>query len=110
MRRLPLVVLLILVLLLVLLVLLVLLILVVLVLLLVLVILIVHDNLLFSARTGRAKPGAACAESDTGNRSLWERSRILAPVKCSMDAASAFIHSSGRVAICCALCYNKLYI
>ena len=98
MRRLPLVVLLILVLLLVLLIL------VVLVLLLVLVILIVHDNLLFSARTGRAKPGAACAESDTGNR------RILAPVKCSMDAASAFIHSSGRVAICCALCYNKLYI
>lgn len=64
MRRLPLVVLLILVLLLVLLIL------VVLVLLLVLVILIVHDNLLFSARTGRAKPGAACAESDTGNRSL----------------------------------------
>ena len=107
MCRLPLVVLLILVLLLVLLVLLVLLILVVLVLLLVLVI---HDNLLFSARTGRAKPGAACAESDTGNRSLWERSRILAPVKCSMDAASAFIHSFGRVAICCALCYNKLYI
>lgn len=110
MRRLPLVVLLILVLLLVLLVLILLLILVVFVLLLVLVILIVHDNLLFSARTGRAKPGAACAESDTGNRSLWERSRILAPVKCSMDAASAFIHSSGRVAICCVLCYNKLYI
>lgn len=74
-----------------LLVLILLLILVVLVLLLVLlvlvilVVLIVHDNLLFSARTDRAKPGAACAESDPGSRRLWERGRILAPCKGSME-------------------------